>query len=124
MKSYKEKKLRLEQELNNYRNSIETEIKLHKQQSLERRKELEASQQAELSGKGADTAALGKYDARILQIQKELAYIEKHFPDTIRRTAYVESKGKLYLHNFAVERRCLRMNWPRLKNVSLCVARN
>ena len=92
-KSYKEKKLRLEQELNNYRNSIETEIKLHKQQSLERRKELEASQQAELSGKGADTAAIGKYDARILQIQKELAYIEKHFPDTIR---YQKDKEELF----------------------------
>ena len=86
-KSYKEKKLRLEQELNNYRNSIETEIKLHKQQSLERRKELEASQT----------------------------------PSAIKRT---KRNFLIVNHNFAVERRCLRMNWPRLKNVSLCVARN
>lgn len=92
-KSYREKKLRLEQELNSYRNSIETEIKLHKQQSQERRKELEASQQAELNGKGADTATIGKYDARILQIQKELDYIEKHFPDTIR---YQKDKEELF----------------------------
>lgn len=83
----------MEQELNNYRNSIETEIKLHKQQSQERRKELEASQQAELSGKGADTTTIGKYDARILQIQKELDYIEKHFPDTIR---YQKDKEELF----------------------------
>ena len=92
-KSYREKKLRLEQELNSYRNSIETEIKLQKQQSQERRKELEASQQAELNGKGADTATIGKYDARILQIQKELDYIEKHFPDTIR---YQKDKEELF----------------------------
>lgn len=92
-KNYKEKKLRLEQELNDYRGGIETAIKLHKHQSHERRRELEAAQQSELSGKGADTATIEKYNVRIKQIQEELAYIEKHFPDTIR---YQKDKEELF----------------------------
>lgn len=92
-KSYKEKKSLLEQELNNYRSSIETVIKLHKQQSHERRKEMEAAQQAELSGKGADTVTIEKYNICIKQIQEELAYIEKHYSDTIR---YQKDKEELF----------------------------
>lgn len=92
-KSYREKKLQLERELEDYRSSIETEIKLHKQQLDERRKELQAARQAELSGKGADTVTIGKYDLRIKQIQDELAYIEKHFPYVIR---YQKDKEELF----------------------------
>lgn len=92
-KSYKEKRLRLEQELDDYRSSLETEIKLHKQQLEERQKELQASRQAELSGKGADTATIGKYDVRIKQLQDELAYIEKNFPYMIR---YLQDKEELF----------------------------
>lgn len=92
-KSYKEKKLLLEQELNDYRIRIEAVIKQYKQQSKERRKELEAAQQAELSGKGADMVTLEKYNIQIKQIQEELAYIEIHYSDTIH---YQRDKEELF----------------------------
>lgn len=77
-KVFKDAEAALQSDLNRFIAEAEREIASQKQQAEERRKELKQAQDAELSGKGADVNAIGKYDGRIAELKKELDYIREH----------------------------------------------
>lgn len=77
-KTYRDSKAKLQNELDSFVAEVKTEIAHLKQQSDERKKELNLAQENELNGKGADTETLRKYDLQISEIKKELNYIRDH----------------------------------------------
>ncbi|WP_455592431.1 ATP-binding protein [Bacteroides sp.] len=77
-KNYKALISGLQAELNEYISIIASEVNFQKQQLDERRSEFLQDQEAELSGKGADTVTIRKYDERIEKIQAELTYIREN----------------------------------------------
>lgn len=82
-KVYKEGKAEFQSELDLYVAGIQQEIDRLKQQTEERKNELKQAQENELSGKGADTTTIQKYDDQLAEIRKELDYIHKHRPQVL-----------------------------------------
>lgn len=82
-KVYKDSLAELLRELELFTAEAQKEIDRLKQQNEERKNELKLAQENELSGKGADTATIGKYDNQMAEIRKELVYITEQRPQVL-----------------------------------------
>lgn len=92
-KVYKDKKAELQKELELFLCGVQQEIDRVKQQNEERKNELKQAQERELSGKGADTATIRKYDDQLAEIRKELDYINENRPQVLY---YERDKAELF----------------------------
>lgn len=92
-KVYKDSKAELQKEQDLFVGGVQQEIDQRKQQTAERKKELKLEQESELSGKGADTVTIRKYDDRLAEIKKELDYINKSRPQVLY---YERDKTELF----------------------------
>lgn len=92
-KVYKDSLAELLRELELFTAEAQKEIDRLKQQNEERKNELKLAQENELNGKGADTAAIRKYDNQIAEIRKELVYITEQRPQVLY---YERDKQELF----------------------------
>ena len=92
-KMYNDSRTELRKELEVFVAGVQQEIDRMKQQTAERKKELKQAQESELSGKGADTVTIRKYDDRLAEINKELESIAKFRPQVLY---YERDKAELF----------------------------
>lgn len=92
-KTYKDGKAELQKKQDEFVAGVRQEIDRLKQQTAERKKDLKQAQENELSGKGADTTTIRKYDDRLAEIKKELDYINESRPQVLY---YERDKAELF----------------------------
>lgn len=92
-KNNKDAKALLQDELDQFIISIQQKINSRKQQVEEQKNDLKQAQEMELSGKGADTLTIRKYDNQIEEVKKELAYIREHRSQVVY---YEKDKEELF----------------------------
>lgn len=101
-KNYKDAQAAIQEELNVFVAEVRQEIDRQKQLVDDQRNELKRAQEAELSGKGADTSTISLYEARIEEVRKELKYISDHRSQVV---LYERDKQELFDKEPAVRNR-------------------